>query len=86
MASQPPEPGPVLLPHRPLRPGPAGRDLRRPHGLGDILDHLLNILIEERIVLYDQKAVTALLQDGHELEEGVGPADLQGGEPAVQAA
>lgn len=37
-------------------------------------------------MLYDQQAVAAFLQDGHELEDGEGPADLQGGEPAVQAA
>jgi len=37
-------------------------------------------------MLYDQQAVAAFLQNGHELEDGEGPADLQGGEPAVQAA
>jgi len=30
--------------------------------------------------------VAAFLQNVHELEDGEGPADLQGGEPAVQAA
>ena len=37
-------------------------------------------------MLYDQQAVMAILQNGHELEDCEGPADLQGGEPAVQAA
>ena len=37
-------------------------------------------------MLYDQQAVVAILQDGHELEDGEGPADLQLGEVAVQPA
>ena len=53
------------------------------HGLRDILGHLLCILVEERIVLYDQQAVAALFKNGHELEDAEGSADLQGSEPAV---
>ena len=37
-------------------------------------------------MLHDQEAVVVLLQDGHELEGGEGPADVQLGEVAVQAA
>ena len=37
-------------------------------------------------MLYDQQAVAALLQHSHKLEDCEGPADLQRGEPAVQAA
>jgi len=37
-------------------------------------------------VLHDQEAVVVLLQDGHELERGEGPVDLQLGKVAIQAA
>ena len=37
-------------------------------------------------MLYDQQAVAALFQNGHELEDGECSPDLQSGEPAVQAA
>jgi hypothetical protein len=37
-------------------------------------------------VLHDQEVVVVLLQDGHELEGGKGPANLQLGEIAIQAA
>ena len=37
-------------------------------------------------MLHDQKAMVILLQDGHELEDREGPADLQLGDFAVQPA
>ena len=37
-------------------------------------------------MLYDQQAVMAILQNGHELEDGEGPADLQLGDVAIQPA
>jgi hypothetical protein len=43
-----------------------------PEGLGQVLDHLSGILVEQWVMLHDQEAVVVLLQDGHELEEGVG--------------
>ena len=38
------------------------------------------------VVLHGQEAVVVLLQNGHELEEGVGPANVQLGDIPVQAA
>jgi len=55
-------------------------------GLGQVLDHLPGIFVEQRVVFYDQEAVVVLLQDGHELEEGVGAAHFQFREVAVQPA
>jgi len=50
-----------------------------------LLHHsLLGILVEHGIVLHDQEDVVVLLQDGHELEEGVGAAHFQFREVAVQ--
>lgn len=37
-------------------------------------------------MLYEDDGMVAFLQDGHELEDGEAPADLQGLEPTVQAA
>ena len=43
--------------------------------LGQVLHHSpLGILVEQRVMLYDQEAVVVLLLDSHELEEGVGAA------------
>jgi hypothetical protein len=53
--------------------------------LGHVLDHLLGILVELRVVLHDQEAVVVLLQDGHELEGIEGTAYIQLGEVAVQS-
>ena len=55
-------------------------------GQSYVFHHLLGIFVKHGIVLHDQEAVMVLLQNGHELEEGVGPADLQLGEVAIQAA
>jgi len=54
--------------------------------LGDAFHHLSCILVEHRIMLDDQEAVAVLIQDGHELEGGEGPADLQLGDVAIQPA
>ena len=43
-----------------------------PEGLGQVLHHFSGILVEQGIMLHDQEAVVVLLQDGYELEEGVG--------------
>ena len=45
--------------------------------------HLLGVLVEQGIVLHDEEAVVVLLQNGHELEEGVGPAHVQLGDVPV---
>ena len=55
-------------------------------GLGHVLDHLFDILVEHWVMLHDQKAMVILLQDGHELEGCEGPADLQLGDFAVEPA
>ena len=52
--------------------------------LGNVLDHLLGILVEKRVVLYDQEAVVVLLQYGHELETGKSPANIHFCDIAVQ--
>jgi hypothetical protein len=49
-----------------------------------VLDHLPGILVKQRVMLYDQEAVVAFLQEGHELEEGVGAARIQFCDVAVQ--
>ena len=55
--------------------------------LGQVAHHLLGVLVELGVsVLHDQEAVVVLLQDGHELEEGVGPAHIQLSDVAVQPA
>jgi hypothetical protein len=53
-------------------------------GLGQVAHHLPGILVKEGVVLHDQEAVVVLLQDGHELEEGVGAAHFQLSDVAVQ--
>jgi len=50
------------------------------------LRHLLGVLVEQGVVLHDEEAVVVLLQNGHELEEGVGPAYIQLGYVAIQPA
>lgn len=55
-------------------------------GLGQVLDHLSGIFVEQRVVLHDQEAVVVLLQDGHELEDGEGAAHIQLRKVAVQPA
>ena len=55
--------------------------------LGDVFHHPLpRVLVEHGVVLNDQEAVAVLIQDGHELEDGEGPADLQLGDVAIQPA
>ena len=46
-------------------------------GPGLLLDHLFGVLVERRVVLYDQDAVVVFFQDGHELEDGEGTANFQ---------
>jgi len=45
---------------------------------------LVCLLVEEGVVLHYDDGVMSLLQDGHQLEGGEGPADVEIGEPAVQ--
>ena len=52
----------------------------------NILNHLFGVLIEHRVVLYDQDAVVVLFQDGHELEDCKGAANLQLGDVSVEPA
>ena len=55
-------------------------------GLGQVAHHLLGVLVEQGVVLHDQEAVVVLLQYGHELKGGEGPAHVQLGDVPVQAA
>ena len=55
-------------------------------GLGQVAHHLLGVLVEQGIVLHYEEAVVVLLQYGHELEGGKGPAHVQLSDVAVQAA
>jgi len=54
--------------------------------LGQVAHHLLGVLVEQGVVLHDQEAVVVLLQYGHELEGGEGPAHIQLGDVPVQPA
>lgn len=45
-----------------------------------------NAVAEQLVMLHDQKAEEVLLQDGHELVEGVGAAHIQLGDVSVQPA
>ena len=54
--------------------------------LGQVAHHLLGVLVEQGVMLHDQEAVVVLLQDGHQLEGGEGPAHIQLGDVPVQAA
>ena len=54
-------------------------------GLGLIFIHIFGILVEQRVVLHDQKAMV-VLPDGHELEDCESAAHLQLGEVAIQPA
>jgi len=55
-------------------------------GLGQVLHNLSGILVKHGVVLHDQEAMVVLLQNGHELEEGVGTAHIQLRDVAVQPA
>ena len=55
-------------------------------GLGQAACHLLGVLVEQGVVLHDEEVEVVLLQNGHELEESVGPARVQLGDIPVQAA
>jgi len=54
--------------------------------LGNILNHVFSILIEQWIVFNYQEAVVVLFQYGHELETGEGSTDIHVSDIAVQAA
>ena len=55
-------------------------------GLGQVANHLLGILVEQRVMLHNEEAVVVLLQYGHELEGGEGSAHFQLGDVPVQPA
>ncbi len=50
-------------------------------GIRDIFDHLGRVLIQHRVMFDDDEGVTCLLQDGHWLEGGESPANVQLGRP-----
>ena len=52
-------------------------------GLGQVAHHLLGVLVEQGVMLHDQEAVVILLQYGHELKGGEGPAHVQLGDVPV---
>jgi hypothetical protein len=45
--------------------------------LGDVLHHLLGVLVEHGVVLDDYQEVASLFKNGHELKDREGSADLQ---------
>ncbi len=51
-----------------------------------ILDHVLGVLIEQRVVFQDEEAVMVLFQNGHKLEAGKGPTHIHLSDIAVQTA
>ena len=55
-------------------------------GLGQVAHHLLGVLVEQGVMFHDQEAVVVLLQYGHKLKGGEGPAHVQLGDVPVQPA